>query len=86
MNDTTMSTTQNYNQTLIVLSPFVYSILNVFSTNVATSHIVAAVIGLPSALLYIFELIILFKQWKEFKSSFYVLFILRAIIVNLKIF
>jgi len=75
------STTQTE---LIIISPFIYSLLNILSTNVAIPHIIAGIIGIPSALLYIFELIILYKKWKEFKSSFFVLFSLRAIIVKFK--
>uniref|UniRef100_A0A1I8BDY7 Serpentine receptor class gamma n=1 Tax=Meloidogyne hapla TaxID=6305 RepID=A0A1I8BDY7_MELHA len=74
MNNTT-------NTTLIVLSPYTYSLLNIFSTNVAIPHIFAAIVGIPSALLYIFELIILYKHWSKFKSSFFVLFFFRAIII-----
>nr|CAD2188474.1 unnamed protein product [Meloidogyne enterolobii] len=76
-----MNTSTQTNQTeLIIISPFIYSLLNILSTNVAIPHIIAGIIGIPSALLYIFELIILYKKWKEFKSSFFVLFSLRAII------
>nr|CAD2180758.1 unnamed protein product [Meloidogyne enterolobii] len=77
MNTSTPTTNQTE---LIILSPFIYSLLNILSTNVAIPHIIAGIIGIPSALLYIFELIILYKKWKEFKSSFFVLFSLRAII------
>uniref|UniRef100_A0A915NI17 Serpentine receptor class gamma n=1 Tax=Meloidogyne floridensis TaxID=298350 RepID=A0A915NI17_9BILA len=78
----TSTPTSQTNQTeLIIISPFIYSLLNILSTNVAIPHIVAGIIGIPSALLYIFELIILYKKWKEFKSSFFVLFSLRAIII-----
>ncbi|KAF7634697.1 hypothetical protein Mgra_00005845 [Meloidogyne graminicola] len=52
---TIMNTTTTQNTTLIVLSPFAYSVLKVFSTDVEISHLFAAIIGIPSALLYIFE-------------------------------
>uniref|UniRef100_A0A1I8BEM1 Serpentine receptor class gamma n=1 Tax=Meloidogyne hapla TaxID=6305 RepID=A0A1I8BEM1_MELHA len=80
------STTQNNQTELIVLSPFTYSLLNIFSTNVAIPHIFAAIVGIPSALLYIFELIILYKHWSKFKSSFFVLFFFRAIISLINLF
>ncbi|KAF7630884.1 Serpentine receptor class gamma [Meloidogyne graminicola] len=80
-----LSTTIQNNNTIVV-SPFVYSLLQTFSFNVAIPHIISAVIGLPSALLYIFEIIIIIKNWKEYKSSFFVLFLLRAIICLINLF
>uniref|UniRef100_A0A915ES70 Uncharacterized protein n=1 Tax=Ditylenchus dipsaci TaxID=166011 RepID=A0A915ES70_9BILA len=41
--------------------------------------IIASVIGWPSFILYLMEVLILLTNWKQFKSSFYVLFLIRAL-------
>nr|CAD2177574.1 unnamed protein product [Meloidogyne enterolobii] len=43
--------------------------------------VISIVIGVPSAILYSFEVVIIITKWKDFNSSFFQLLIARAILV-----
>jgi hypothetical protein len=60
------------------------SMLNFFANLMEMPHAIGAIIGIPSALIYVMELWILYKNWNKFGSPFFVLFSLRAIIVREK--
>uniref|UniRef100_A0A914NM53 Serpentine receptor class gamma n=1 Tax=Meloidogyne incognita TaxID=6306 RepID=A0A914NM53_MELIC len=42
--------------------------------------VISVIIGVPSAILYLFEVVIIITKWKDFNSSFFQLFIARAIL------
>ncbi|CAK5014420.1 unnamed protein product [Meloidogyne enterolobii] len=42
--------------------------------------VISVVIGVPSAILYLFEVIIIITKWKEFNSSFFQLLIAKSIL------
>jgi len=43
--------------------------------------VISLVIGVPSAILYSFEVVIIITKWKDYNSSFFQLLIARAILV-----
>ncbi|KAF7632437.1 Serpentine receptor class gamma [Meloidogyne graminicola] len=65
------------------MSFFLSSPIVFLANTVYLPFIISVVIGVPSACLYLFEILIIIKNYKEYNSSFFHLFIARAILVSI---
>jgi len=58
------------------------SLIHLLADAIWPPFVFSLLIGLPSVFLYLAELGAVFRNWRKFNSSFFVLFVVRGISVN----